>query len=129
MLAGLGEPVDGEDIKFTKKRNEHLKLVANAKKTIEEVNTLHDELTKHRTIPELRAIGFVLHSEIIEASTDPHSFTQDWALIQLYDEKIDWSTFKGNKVYIGTSFSISWFPSFLPPLAAFSISRLVFSFS
>lgn len=28
-------------------------------------------------------------------------FTKDWALIELYDEKINWSTFKGNKVYIG----------------------------
>jgi hypothetical protein len=27
---------------------------------------------------------------------------RDWALIKLYREKIDWDTFQGNKVYVGT---------------------------
>ncbi len=48
-------------------------------------------------------------------------FTKDWALIELYDEKINWSTFKGNKVYIGVSLLISSTSSLL----AFSIFRLL----
>ena len=53
------------------------------------MNALHNEVTKHRTIPDQRVIGFVLHSEKIEVSVESHSFTKDWALIELYDEKID----------------------------------------
>jgi len=94
-------------------------------KKIEEVNAIHDEVTKRRTTPDQRVLGFVLHSEKIEVSVEPHNFAKDWALFELYDEKVDWSTFKGNKVYVGTSFSISLSPSLLPPLI-FSISRRVF---
>ena len=142
VLGRLGEPVEGEDSSFTESRKDHLYLVAKATRRIKEVNALHDEVTKHRTIPDRRVISFVLHSEKIEVSVEPHSFTKDWALIELYDKKIDWSTFKGNKVYVGMSFSMSLSPSVLPPLVsrlhlsssssliAFSVScLLVFSFS
>ena len=80
-----------------------LRLVAKATKKIEEVNAIHDEVTKRRTTPDQRVIGFVLHSEKTEVSFEPHNFTKDWALIELYDERIDWSTFEGNEVYVGTS--------------------------
>ncbi len=69
------------------------------------MNAIHDEVTKHRAIPDQRVIGFVLHSEKVEVSVEPHNFTKDWALIELHDEKIDWPTFRGNMVYVGTSFS------------------------
>ena len=132
MLSRLGEPVEGEKSVVTKRRKEHVELVAKAKEEIEEVNAIHDEVTKHRTTPDQRVIGFVLHSEKIEVSVEPHHFTRDWALIELYDEKIDWATFKGNKVYVGTSFSISLSPSRLhlvsisSPSLVFFISRRVF---
>ncbi|KAH9039472.1 hypothetical protein EDB83DRAFT_2411948 [Lactarius deliciosus] len=99
-LVRLGELVGGEDKKIAERRREYEKLVANATKKIEEVNTLHDEVTKHRTTPDQRVIGFVLHSERIEVSVKPHGFTKDWGLIELHEEKIDWSTFQGNKVYV-----------------------------
>ncbi|KAF8580920.1 hypothetical protein K439DRAFT_1648029 [Ramaria rubella] len=99
MLGRLGNPVQGEPTKVTERRQEHVDLVAGAKKKIEQVNAFHDEVTKRRTTPDQRVIGFVLHSEKIEVSVDPHGFTKDWALIELYNEKIDWASFKGNKVY------------------------------
>ena len=102
VLDRLGEPVQGESHNVTKARQEHVNLVAKARQTIEEANTLHNEVTKHRTTPDQRIIGFVL--EKIEVSVDPHGFTKDWALIELYDQKIDWATFQGNKIYVGTSF-------------------------
>jgi len=58
-------------------------------KTIEQVNALHGEPTRRRTTPDQRTIGFVLHSEKIQVSVEPHKFTKDWALIELYEEKID----------------------------------------
>ncbi|KAH9039473.1 hypothetical protein EDB83DRAFT_2507660 [Lactarius deliciosus] len=104
-LVRLGELVEGEDKEITERRREYEGLVASATKKIKEVNTLHDEVTKHRTTPDQRVIGFVLHSERIEDSVKPHGFTNDWGLIELYEEKIDWSTFKGNKVYVGGNLS------------------------
>ncbi|KAH0551399.1 hypothetical protein GP486_007386 [Trichoglossum hirsutum] len=101
LLARLGEPVEGENSKAIKKREEYLELVAKATNKIEEVNAIHDEVTKRRTTYKNRVIGFVLHSEKIEVSVEPHNFIKDWALIELYDDVIDWPTFKGNKVYIG----------------------------
>ena len=107
VLDRLGEPIQGENRKVTERRQEHVDLVAKARQTIEEANAIHNEVIKLRTIPDQRIIGSVLHSEKIEVSVDHHGFTKDWALIELYDQKIDWATFKGNKVYIGMSFSIS----------------------
>jgi len=107
VLERLGEPVKGENRNITERRKEHVELVARAMKKIDEVNVLHNEATKYRTTPDQRVIGFVLHSEKIGVAVEPYGFTEDWALIELYDDKIDWSTFKGNKVYIGMYFSIS----------------------
>jgi hypothetical protein len=110
-LDRLGEFVQGESSQVTERRKENEALVAKAMKDIEAVNTLHDEVTRRRTTPDQRALGFVLHSEKIEVAVKPHGFTNDWALIERYEEKIDWSTFMGNKVYVGMSFSISLSPS------------------
>lgn len=109
VLSRLGEPVEGEKSEATKRRKEHVGLVRKATEEIKEANAIHDEVTKHRTTPDQRVIGFVLHSEKIEVSVEPHNFTRDWALIELYDEKIDWDTFKGNKVYVGGNLSIADF--------------------
>jgi hypothetical protein len=110
-LQRLGDPVEGEDRKVTERRNTLLGLVETATNEIQEVNALHSEVTKNFTTLEQRTIGRVLHSEKTEVSVEPHGFTKDWALIELYEDKIDWTTFKGNKVFVGTSFSVSLSPS------------------
>ncbi|EJD04750.1 uncharacterized protein FOMMEDRAFT_119956 [Fomitiporia mediterranea MF3/22] len=118
VIESLGEPEERENSKVTARRQEHIELVEKATKTIEQVNKLHDEVTKRRTIPDQRTIGYVLHSEKIEVLVEPHKFTKDWALIELYDEKIDWPAFKGNKIYIGGNLSISDFRNTMYPNAA-----------
>lgn len=116
VLHRLGEPVEGEDPKVTESRNEHLDLVAKAEKRIEKVDELRTEVTKHHTTPNQRIIGFVIHSEPIEVSVEPHCYTKDWALIELYNDKFDWSNFRGNKVYIGMILStIAVSANHLPP--------------
>jgi hypothetical protein len=62
--------------------------VAEVRTRIEEVKVLHDGVTRHSR-PEQHIIGFVLHSEKIEVSAEPCNFTHDWALIELYDDKVD----------------------------------------
>lgn len=85
------------------------------------MKAIHSEVTENYTTLNQRTIGFVLYSEKIEVSVEPYKFTKDWALIQLYNDKIDWTTFKGNKLWVGTSFSIS-----LSPSPVLFISRRVF---
>ncbi|KAI0261162.1 hypothetical protein BC834DRAFT_925619 [Gloeopeniophorella convolvens] len=101
VLDRLGEPVQGEPRRVTERRQEHVDLVAKATQTIEEANAIHDEVTKRRVTPDQRVIVFVLHSEKIEVS--------------LYEDKIDWPTFKGNKVYVGGSLSIADFGNTMYP--------------
>jgi hypothetical protein len=106
VLTRLGEFVEEANAKITERRNEHLGFVEKAKKRIAEVNKLHDEVTKRRTTLEQRVIGFVIHCEEIGVSVDPYGFTEDWALIELYEKVVDWPLFKGNQVWVGTSFRI-----------------------
>ena len=102
MITRLGEFVDGEDVAVTERRRDIQYDVKNATKTIDKLNEFHGEVTKRRTNPEQRIIGFVLHAEPIVVSDGLNEFARDWAFIQLYNEKIDWDTFLGNKVYVGT---------------------------
>ena len=104
----LGEIHQGESQSVTNKRNEYLDLVAKATEKIQIINKLHDEVSKRYSTLDQRKLGFVLHAEEIAVSVEPHKFTNDWALIELYNDKIDWSSFKGNKVFVGASFSMSW---------------------
>lgn len=107
-IARLSEPAEGgeEDEETAETRKEYLDLVDRAKKKIQKINKLHSDVTGSRTTPAHRTIGFVLHAEPIAVSDGPHKFTRDWALVELYEDKIDWVSFKGNKVYVGM-FSIA----------------------
>jgi len=121
VLRRLGAPVKGESESVTETRDEHLDLVTKATREIQRVKAIHSEVTENYTTLDQRTIGFVLHSEEIEVSAEPYKFTKDWALIELYNDKIDWTTFKGNKLWVGTSFPIS-----LSPSPVLFISRRVF---
>jgi len=101
-LRRIGDPKEGESVNVTNRRNEHLDLVEKAKAKIFKIDTFHNEILKRWTIPEQRVIGEVVHVESIAVNVAPDKLTRDWALIEIYDDKFDWSTFKGNKVYIGT---------------------------
>jgi hypothetical protein len=109
----LPEPAEGEeeDEETADTRQEHLDLVDKAKKKIEKINKLHSDVTRFRTTPEHRTIGFVLHVEPIAVSDGPHQFTRDWALIELYEEMIDWDSFKGRHRIKGCSVPFArWAP-------------------
>lgn len=101
VLRRLGEPKEEESANAIKRRNEHLDLVEKAKARILEIDTFHNEILKRWTVPEQRVIGEVVHVDPIAVNVGPHGLTRDWALIELKDDKFDWSMFKGNKVYIG----------------------------
>ena len=103
----LGPVVEGEERKKTRARKDYEDLVEKANRKLEDVDEIHDEVTKHWATLNQRVIGYVVHAPAIAVDDGPNHFTRDWALIDLYSEKIDWDTFQGNKVYVGT------FPSYL----------------
>ncbi|KAJ3777960.1 hypothetical protein FB446DRAFT_762108 [Lentinula raphanica] len=98
----LGEPVEGEDSDVTASRKRHTLRVEDALERINKAKALHNELTQHHGTPDQRIIGSVLHSESTQVSVKPNGFSQDWALIEIDDSKIDWPHLKGNKIYIGS---------------------------
>ena len=101
VITRLGKVVDGEDAAITEMRKENQHEVEKATKIINHLKDLYNQVAKRMTNPDQRIIGFVLHVEPIVVADGPNQFTRDWALIQLYNEKINWDTFLGNKVYIG----------------------------
>ena len=98
--------------------------VAMATERIDHLNMLHSQVTKFRSTPDLRAIGWVLHSSPIQVSVQPLGYTEDWALIQLDPGMID-ESFLGNKVFIGMSF-----PSFCstPPFCSMGSFSVMVTF-
>lgn len=102
MLHSLGEPSVAEPRNVTQRRKNYSDLVVMTRAEIDQADELHTLVTKRNSNPHQRVIGFVWHSEKIE-SAGPCNFTKDLALIKLYEEKIDWPSFKGNKVYVGMS--------------------------
>ncbi|KAG8692458.1 hypothetical protein FRC08_009765 [Ceratobasidium sp. 394] len=104
-LEKLGPVVEGEAAKRTRARDEYQDLVKKATRKIEDANEIHDEVAKHWTTLDQRVIGYVLHAPPIAVADGPKQFTRDWALIDLYLDKIDWKTFQGNKVYVGGNIS------------------------
>jgi hypothetical protein len=104
-LAALGKAVEGEDATVAEAREEFKGNLVKAEKTIAAVNAFHSDITKHWSVGSERVLGHVVYAPPISVSTGPKQFTQDWALIALRRDRIDWNNFKGNVMYLGT-FSI-----------------------
>lgn len=102
-LAVLGE---GEDATITATRQEYKDMLTRAEKTITAIDKFHSEITKHWSTSTLRVLGYVVHAPPISVSTGSKKFTEDWALIDLYRDKIDWNMFKGNVVHLGNEISV-----------------------
>ncbi|KAN0067785.1 hypothetical protein V8E54_014032 [Elaphomyces granulatus] len=69
---------------------------------INHLNQLHNE----------RIIGSVLDVEPIVVADGPHEYTRDWAFIELYRNRFDWSTFT---VYVGGNLTPSYFGKLMFP--------------
>jgi hypothetical protein len=69
---------------------------------IDALNQFHDEATKYWSEESLRIIGHVAYSPPITVGAGAERYTEDWALIELDRNSIDWDNFKGNAVDLGT---------------------------
>jgi hypothetical protein len=69
----------------------------NLRRQIAAVDAFHSDTTKYWSAEILRVLGHVVYAPPISVD----QFTEDWALIELNRDKIDWNNFKGNIVYLG----------------------------
>jgi len=107
-LEGLGEASEAhDDDAQAKERKKFTDLLQEAEEAIDTLNEFHGEFTKNWSAESQRVLGHIAHSPPISVGTSPKRFTEDWALIELHDEKIDWNDFKGNVIDLGTFRSIS----------------------
>ena len=88
--------------KARKDRTEIERQLQKAKKAIESLDKFHDEATKYWSEESQRILGHIAHSPPFAVGTGTKRFAEDWALIELDSEKIDWKAFRGNVIDLGT---------------------------
>lgn len=103
--AALGEAVEGENTMVARARQVFEGKLTEAEMTVTAVDEFHDKITNHWSTVNQRMLGYVVYTPPISVSTGPKKFTEDWALIDLYLDKIDWDGFKGNVIYLGNKIS------------------------
>ncbi|TFY73477.1 hypothetical protein EWM64_g10535, partial [Hericium alpestre] len=108
-LAGFRDPVKGEDDTIAEARKTYKDKLAKAEKTIKAVDKFHEDIAKHWSAVSQHVLGHIVHFPPISVSTGPKLFTEDWALIELRGEKIDWNGFKGKVLDLGSEISAADF--------------------
>ncbi|KAI2601843.1 hypothetical protein GGR54DRAFT_634465 [Hypoxylon sp. NC1633] len=116
-MAGLGDAQEGEVDEITEMRAEYQSLVDAARKRLNQIMSLYNEVQDRETLTQ-RVIGRVFGCQPIKASHGSHGFTRDWALIEIYHDKIDWGSFRGNKVFVGERGTIDQFARAMWPQAS-----------
>ena len=105
QLESLGEEVTGEEDSeaIMDKREMYKHGSARADNSIKALTEFHKKLTRFWSIEEDRIIGHVLHAPEISIGTGDKCYTEDWALIELHNDKFtNWNDFKGNVMFLGT---------------------------
>jgi hypothetical protein len=101
-LESLGEAAEANDDAQAEARKSFKGSLEEAEGAIESLNDFHHEVTKFWSAERQRVLGHISHSPPISVGTGPGRFTEDWALIELHREKINWEAFRGNVIYLGT---------------------------
>ncbi|KAI0258406.1 hypothetical protein BC834DRAFT_926521 [Gloeopeniophorella convolvens] len=94
----LGEAAGVEAERKSGTRDEFQALVKKAKKTIAEVDAFHGEITKNWSMMSQRLLGYIFHAPPISVGAGPQMYTEDWAMIKIYLDKINWNKFRGNVI-------------------------------
>ena len=100
-LAHLGEYVEDEDPKTTSTREKKKHRLEEEIGLKARASDFHSQVTKSWSSVTQRVLGHVVYSPPISLSTGVHEFTEDWALIELDRDRIDWNTFQGNVIHLG----------------------------
>ncbi|KAI6149868.1 hypothetical protein BKA82DRAFT_8377 [Pisolithus tinctorius] len=86
-----------------------------AKASIKEINKFHSNVTKVWSQEKHRVIGHVLYAPPITVGASTKRYTEDWALIELDRNKINWANFRGNVIDLGTEITPGKFTSMMNP--------------
>ena len=105
-IEALRKATESEDTEVADARQELQDKLAKTEKIIMDLYKFHNDITRNWSTPSLRVLGHVVYAPAISVSTGPKQFTEDWALINLDRDKINWNVFKGNVVSLGTFRSI-----------------------
>lgn len=73
-----------------------------AEASLKELDKFHSDVSKVWSQKKDRIIGHVFYSPPITVNVGNKGYTEDWALIQLDRNKIDWDNFKGNVIDLST---------------------------
>lgn len=73
-----------------------------AEASFKTLDKLHKDVTALSTAGELRIIGHVAYSPPITIVDRPKLYSQDWALIEFDNDKLNWAAFRGNAIDLGT---------------------------
>ncbi|KAH8989861.1 hypothetical protein EDB86DRAFT_3104234 [Lactarius hatsudake] len=101
VLQDFGEASKDDTVR-AKEREYYKRQLERAEEAIESLNEFHTEVTKSWSTECQHVLGHVVYSPPISVGIGPKLFTEDWALIELHGEKIDWADFKGNGIDLGT---------------------------
>jgi hypothetical protein len=92
------EATEGEDDIVRQRCQDRL---TKAEMAIAEIRQLRINIVRDWDTAAQRVLGSVIHAPPISFGTGPKGFTEDWAIINLHRDKIDWNKFKGNVIHLG----------------------------
>jgi hypothetical protein len=81
--------------------------VVDAESDMLQLHRLHDDICDNRYIPNKRLFGRILHADPIGLGMGECTF--DWGVVKVDKDRIDFRKFRGNKVFVCTSFAASRF--------------------
>lgn len=104
---------DEEDAKA--ERNQVLRESEQAKKAIEALEKFLLDVSRHWKKREDRVLGHVVLSPPISLAVGEEGFTEDWAVINIDDSKINSTNFVGNVIDLGTTISVEELTAWMSP--------------
>lgn len=98
-----GKPVSSDNVSETEEqRVRATSNLARATESAKTLDALSNEIANLWKLDECRVIGYILKAPSILS----RRYTEDWAVIEVYKDKIEWKSFKGNVMYIGMVHSL-----------------------
>lgn len=101
-LERLGEAVEGEAAGKAESRVHYKSDLKTSEWWIRTLNEFYPKIATFWSLEQQRSLGYILHAPPISVGTGDKCFMEDWALVEVYEKKINWKDFKGNVIYLGT---------------------------
>jgi hypothetical protein len=107
------EQMDEEDAEV--ERNQALPELEDARKAIKALEKFHVDISRDWKKVENRILGHVVLSPPIGLGIGEEGFTEDWAVIEIDDSKVDLTNFVGNVIDLGTTIPVEKFTAWMSP--------------